>query len=63
MKEKSTMTVTDLAKTMGVSLPTAYNIVHSQGFPRIRVGKRIVIPCDAFERWLETASAEGLEIV
>ena len=30
-----------------------YDLVHSEGFPRISVGKRIIIPKKALEEWLE----------
>ena len=30
-----------------------YDLVHSEGFPRISVGKRIIVPKKALEEWLE----------
>ena len=37
-----------------------YDLVHSEGFPRISVGKRIIIPKKALEEWLEkTAFMQG----
>ena len=37
---------------MGISLPKAYELVKSPGFPSIRIGTRILIPVDAFREWL-----------
>ncbi len=51
--EKRMMSVDDLAKVMDVSRPTAYQLAHSDGFPAVRVGRRIKIPCSSFEAWLE----------
>lgn len=33
-----------------------YDLVHSEGFPKITVGRRIIIPKKAFEEWLLQAS-------
>ena len=44
--------VSDVAAVMSISPVTAYNLVKSEGFPRIKLGRRIVIPKDAFFNWL-----------
>lgn len=54
--EKTTMSVQELAAQMGISLPKAYALVKTDGFPSIRVGARILIPTDAFRKWLVIAS-------
>ena len=50
--EKTTMSVQELSAQMGISLPKAYELVKSEGFPSIRIGTRILIPVDAFRDWL-----------
>lgn len=50
--EKTTMSVQELSSQMGISLPKAYELVKSPGFPTIRIGTRILIPIDAFREWL-----------
>jgi excisionase family DNA binding protein len=50
--EKTTMSVQELALQTGLSLPKAYELAKSPGFPAIRVGKRILIPVDAYHEWL-----------
>lgn len=50
--EKTTMNVRDLSIQMGISLPKAYDLARSPGFPSFRIGKRILIPVDAFREWL-----------
>lgn len=48
-----TMTVPELAKEMGISRPIAYELVRQDGFPVLHVGRRIVIPVAAFQKWLD----------
>ena len=54
--EKTTISVAELSIQMGISLPKAYELVKQPGFPTIRVGTRILIPVDAFNRWLDSQS-------
>ena len=57
--EKSTISVQELSALMGISLPKAYELVKSPGFPVIRIGTRILIPIDAYREWLnENASSK-----
>ena len=40
------------ADAANVSKPTMLRLVNEDGFPAIRVGRRWVIPVDAFNAWL-----------
>lgn len=51
--EKLTVTVDEMAKIVGVSRPTAYELIHKEGFPTVRIGRRVVIPINSLKRWLE----------
>lgn len=42
-----------VAKVLGVSPSSGYELMHEQGFPSLRIGNRIVIPKDAFIRWVD----------
>lgn len=42
-----------VAKVLGISPSSSYELMHEQGFPSLRIGSRIVIPKDAFIRWAE----------
>lgn len=42
-----------VARVLGVSPPSGYELMHEQGFPALRIGSRIVIPKEAFIRWVE----------
>ena len=50
--EKTTMSVQELSAQMGISLPKAYELVKTPGFPTIKVGARILIPVEAYREWL-----------
>jgi len=47
------MTVEEMGVALGVSRPKAYELASRADFPVIKVGKRKVIPVDAFRRWME----------
>lgn len=50
--EKQTMSVQELSVQLGISLPKAYALVKTKGFPTVHIGSRILIPIDAFKEWL-----------
>ena len=51
-----------LQEVLPVGKNKLYELVHSKGFPQIKVGRRILIPKKLFEEWLNNASAEQLVI-
>ena len=51
--DRKTYTVPQIAKILGISGPKAYDLAHSEKFPAIFIGRRIVIPIDLFHRWIE----------
>ena len=42
-----------VADVLGVSISSAYELMHEGGFPSLRIGNRLVIPKDHFRRWVE----------
>jgi excisionase family DNA binding protein len=48
-----TITVIDIADILGISRNNAYAVANSEEFPKMRIGKRIIIPKAAFVKWLE----------
>lgn len=60
--EKATFGVDELATTMGISRPKAYELANSEGFPIVRVGRRIRIPVSAFQHWLEVQASERAQL-
>ena len=54
--EKTTINVQELAMQLGISIPKAYELTRTPGFPSIRIGTRIVIPVEEFKKWLKDSS-------
>ena len=42
-----------VAKTLGVSPSSSYELMREPDFPALRIGNRIVVPKEAFIRWVE----------
>lgn len=42
-----------MAKALSVSSSSGYELMHEQDFPALRIGNRIVVPKEAFIRWVE----------
>jgi excisionase family DNA binding protein len=46
------------ASILGISKPKMYELTRHDDFPKLKVGKRILIPYQRFLEWIDTASAE-----
>ncbi len=44
-----------VSRILGISVNHAYRMAHEEKFPAIRLGRRFVIPAEAFDRWLASA--------
>ena len=42
-----------VAKVLGVSPSSCYELMHEPGFPVLRVGSRMVVPKEQFVQWVE----------
>ena len=42
-----------VAKVLGVSPSSAYELMHEPDFPVLRVGNRMVVPKEKFMQWVE----------
>ena len=42
-----------VSQVLGVSISTAYEVMHEPGFPVLRVGNRMVVPKEKFIQWAE----------
>ena len=42
-----------ISKVLGVSLASAYELMHDKEFPAVHVGSRIVVPKEQFQKWVE----------
>ena len=53
MSERDFLTAREVQAALGISKNKAYNLVNSEGFPKLRLGRRIVVPVKQFEAWIE----------
>lgn len=42
-----------VAKVLGVSISSAYELMHEKDFPTLRIGNRMVVPKEKFIAWIE----------
>lgn len=61
--EKLTLTIRDVQDALGIGRNAAYCLVNRLDFPSIRIGHKIIIPRDAFLRWLEAQTADKLDAI
>lgn len=41
-----------VARVLGVSPSSAYELMHEPGFPMLRIGNRMVVPKEQFIQWV-----------
>ena len=51
------LTPMDIAAVLGISRNTAYELIHSEDFPILRVGKQYRVSRKRFLTWLEGQAA------
>ena len=52
------LSVPEVASVLGISRASAYDLVRSDGFPVIRIGKRVVIPKENLVEWINKQVSE-----
>ena len=48
-----------VAKILGISRSSAYELMHDKGFPALQIGSRIVVPKEKFREWVEQQTNGG----
>lgn len=51
-QEKLTYTVKEMAKKLGIGVSKGYELTRQKGFPALRAGKRIIIPVQALNDYI-----------
>ena len=46
------LSVPDVAAVLGISRAGAYELVHADDFPKLRIGSRIVVPKEELREWI-----------
>ena len=52
------LNVKQLADLLGVSDSSVYELIQENGFPSLRIGKRIVIPKEELREWISARTKE-----
>ena len=42
-----------VAKVLGISISSMYELMHEKGFPVLKIGTRLVVPREKFRAWVE----------
>ena len=42
-----------VAKALGISPSSGYELMHEKDFPALKIGNRIVVPKEKFIRWVD----------
>ena len=45
-----------IKNVLGISLISAYELMHEKDFPSIKIGSRIIVPKDKFRDWIDKKS-------
>ena len=47
------LNATQLAKKLGISRAGAYQLLHRADFPTLKIGKRLLVPRDKLDAWID----------
>lgn len=48
-----------IKNVLGISLTSAYELMHEKDFPSIKIGSRLLVPKDKFILWIDNKSKGG----
>ncbi len=48
-----------VAQVLGIAPSSAYELMHEDGFPVLKIGNRMVVPKEKFIRWVEERTKGG----
>ena len=51
-----------VAKVLGVSPSSGYELMHEPDFPVLKIGIRMVVPKEKFIQWVEQSTAGGSQL-
>lgn len=47
------LSVQEIAKVLGISSSSGYELMHTDGFPVLKIGSRMVVPKEKFREWVK----------
>lgn len=54
-----TLTADMVAQALGISRTGAYELMHSNGFPTLHIGKRLIVGKEQFIKWIDANSGKA----
>lgn len=60
-RRKLTYSVPEMAAVLGIGKQKAYELTRRADFPKIRVGKKIIVPIREFETWVSDHAFDDVE--
>lgn len=48
-----------VAQVLGISTAGAYELLHQENFPVLKIGSRLVVPKEKFLSWIESQTGGG----
>lgn len=57
--EAAVYNIPEIAALLDINVTKAYELARCKGFPAVRIGRRIVVPKEAFHRWLDGVWQKG----
>ena len=48
-----------VAQALGISMAGAYELLHQEGFPVLKIASRLVVPKEKFLSWIESQTGGG----
>lgn len=49
-----------VAEVLGISQSSGYELMHTEGFPVLKIGSRLVVPKERFREWVEQNTGENI---
>lgn len=49
-----------VAKALGISISSSYELMHEKGFPSLRIGSRLIVPKEKLREWVEAKTGGKL---
>ena len=50
-----------VSRLLGISASSGYELMHSKGFPVLKIGARMVVPKEKFRQWVERNVGDTIE--
>ena len=42
-----------VSNLLGISISSAYELMHKKGFPSVKIGSRLIVPKEEFQKWVK----------